>query len=101
MNFCGFGFKGSQKRVTERVAERVKRVAEKGHRKGSQKGLKGSQKRGSDERKSRFRVLRSGRKMDSIRIVHVGRGSDERKHKFRALRSGKSGRIGNKRGSHL
>jgi hypothetical protein len=55
--------------------------------------------RGSDERKGR--VLRSGRKMDSIRIVHVGRGSDERKHKFRALRSGKSGRIGNKRGSHL
>ena len=89
--------KGSQKRVAERVTERVKRVAEKGHR----KGLKGSQKRGSDERKSRFRVLRSGRKMDSIRIVHVGRGSDERKHKFRALHSGKSGRIGNKRGSHL
>jgi hypothetical protein len=55
--------------------------------------------KGSDERKGR--VLRSGRKMDSIRIVHVGRGSDERKHKFRALRSGKSGRIGNKRGSHL
>ena len=58
--------------------------------------------KGSDERKHKFiRVLRSGRKMDSIRIVHVGRGSDERKHKFRALRSGKSGRIGNKRGSHL
>jgi hypothetical protein len=58
--------------------------------------------KGSDERKHKFiRVLRSGRKMDSIRIVHVGRGSDERKHKFRALHSGKSGRIGNKRGSHL
>jgi hypothetical protein len=36
MNFCGFGFKGSQKRVAERVAERVtervKRVTEKGQR---------------------------------------------------------------------
>jgi len=57
----------------------------------------------------------SGCEMDSIRIVHVGRGSDERKSVAnalkwekipsevtnRALRSGKSGRIGNKRGSHL
>jgi hypothetical protein len=50
MNFCGFGFKGSQKRV-KRVTEKghrkgsQKRVTEKGHRKGSQKGSKGSQKR--------------------------------------------------------
>jgi hypothetical protein len=36
MNFCGFGLKGSQKRVTEKGQK-----GQKGHRKGSQ----GSQKR--------------------------------------------------------
>ncbi len=47
MNFCGFGLKGSQKRVTEKghrkgSQKRVKRVTEKGH-KGHRKGLKGSE----------------------------------------------------------
>jgi hypothetical protein len=46
MNFCGFGLKGSQKRVAEKGHRKgsQKRVTEKGH-KGHKGHRKGSQKR--------------------------------------------------------